>query len=133
MPSSSLFLTLLAFGSLNRTHHWDGAAVVEWVIALIYSIWIISFIIDFLPSATPDHHNAGSETLDEAAISTSDMAHDMAHDDQANRYGRTFGQENGARYPSGTSVSGRTSTGQIHMEKEEGQSNGVTNGVGIAK
>ena len=131
MTGSSLFLTLTAFGSLNRTKHWDGAAVVEWVIALIYSTWIISFIIDFLPSATPGHHNVDNETLDEAAISTSDMA----HDGQADRYGNTFGRESGARYPSGTSVSGGTSAGLIRGEKEEGQSNGITNGVtnGITK
>jgi hypothetical protein len=122
--SLSPFLTLPAFGSLNRTKHWNEAAIVEWVISLIYSTWIISFIIDFLPSATPGHHNVDDETLEEAAIADSDMA----HDDQADRYGRAFGQENGVRYPSGTSVSGGTSTGLIHNEKDEGsRANGITN------
>lgn len=66
-----------------------------------------------------------NETLDEAAIADSDAA----HGDQANRYGRSFGQENGVRYPSRTSVSGGTSAGLIHQhEKEEGPSaNGITN------
>jgi hypothetical protein len=50
------------------------------------------------------------------------MVHDVAND------GRTFGQENGVRYPSGTSVSGRTSAGLIHGEKERGQRNGIANG-----
>jgi hypothetical protein len=70
-----------------------------------------------------------NETLDEAAISTSDMA----HDGQADRYGRTFGQESGVRPPSGTSVSGRTSAGLVHGEKEEAHRNGMTNGVTITK
>jgi hypothetical protein len=120
---------LTAFGSLNRTKNWNGAAVVEWVIALIYSIWIISFIIDFLPSAKPGHHSA-DETLEEAAVSTSDMGQVVAHDDQANRYGRTFDQENGAHYPSGTSLLGRTTAAlKHHGDNGEGQSNGATNGV----
>jgi hypothetical protein len=35
----------------------DGAAVVEWIVSLVYSIWVVSFIIDFLPSATSSHHH----------------------------------------------------------------------------
>jgi len=51
-----VFLAVV-FGLLNRIEQWDGAAVIEWIVSLVYSIWVVSFIIDFLPSATSSHHD----------------------------------------------------------------------------
>jgi len=51
----------IAFGVLNRRKMWNTAAIVEWVIALIYSVYVFSFFIDFLPSARADRHTTGGK------------------------------------------------------------------------
>jgi len=60
----------IAFGALNKYKHWNTAAIVEWVIALVYTLWVASFIVDFLPAARVHHHNKGDgdSTLDEEAM-----------------------------------------------------------------
>jgi hypothetical protein len=87
----------------------DGAAVIEWIISLVYSIWVVSFIIDFLPSATSSHHHVDSTLLT-----------GVAHAYQVGRDGRVFGNGNGARYPSGARGSGGMTNGvNLFGEKEE--------------
>jgi hypothetical protein len=39
----------IAFGVLNRTKMWNAAACVEWAIAFVYTFWVLSFVVDFLP------------------------------------------------------------------------------------
>jgi hypothetical protein len=79
---------------------WNTAAVVEWVIALIYTFWVISFIIDFLPAARPDHHNmhgGRAPNMDEVGL---------ANSAPAQRQTGIFGRDREAHYPSGTTASG---------------------------
>lgn len=68
----------LAFGVLNKTKKWNEAAIVEWVIALCYTLWVISFVVDFLPAArVHDHQNKGDldSTRDEEAMTENGYGH----------------------------------------------------------
>lgn len=49
----------IAFGVLGDKDHYNSAAVVEWVIALIYTFYVWSFAIDFIPAVT---HKNGFES-----------------------------------------------------------------------
>jgi len=104
----------VAFGVLNKKKRWNNAAIVEWVIALIYTFWVLSFVVDFLPAGSPEHHHMGGTSgpnMEEAAIANEGIAHDGT----ATRYGR-----NGdVHYPSGTTASGGYTNG-----------NGYANGYG---
>jgi hypothetical protein len=41
---------LAAFGVCNRRHNYNVAAIIEWVIALIFTFYVASFSLDFLPA-----------------------------------------------------------------------------------
>ena len=44
-----------AFGVLQNQEHYNTAAVLEWVIALIYILFVASFTLDFLPAIHTKH------------------------------------------------------------------------------
>jgi hypothetical protein len=46
----------VAFGALNKTKAWNAAACVEWAIAFVYTFWVLSFVIDFLPVLNDKWH-----------------------------------------------------------------------------
>jgi len=99
----------VAFGVLNKTKHWNTAAVVEWVIALVYTFWVLSFVVDFLPAGSPEHHHLGGNSgpnMEEAAMANEGVA----HDNSATRYGRNGDMH----YPSGTTASGGYTNGNGH-------------------
>jgi hypothetical protein len=78
---------------------WNAAAIVEWVIALIYTFWVISFVIDFLPSASPRHPmHAPNNDMDMREAAETHTA--VQRDSRVERYDRTD-----AHYPSGTTAS----------------------------
>jgi len=45
----------IAFGVLNKEKKWNAAACVEWVIAFVYTFWVLSFVVDFLPVIDHKH------------------------------------------------------------------------------
>jgi cytochrome bd-type quinol oxidase subunit 2 len=45
----------IAFGVLQKASKWNTAAVLEWTIALIFTFYVLSFVIDFVPAARTDH------------------------------------------------------------------------------
>jgi len=99
----------IVFGVLNRLRRWNDAAIVEWIIALVYTFWVISFVIDFLPATRTKNHVSG-QTMTEVA---SGRNHEVAND-TVDRYGRPLGAESSTgHYPSGTSNG-------WHSTKEEG-------------
>lgn len=56
----------IAFGSLNKTHHYNAAAIVEWVISLIFTFYVASFALDFLPALDTQnghHHRTGPSEM----------------------------------------------------------------------
>lgn len=40
----------IAFGVTSKTHKWNVAAILEWIIAFLYGFYVISFFVDFLPA-----------------------------------------------------------------------------------
>jgi len=88
----------IAFGALNRTKHWNSAAIVEWVIATVYSTYVLSFVIDFLPAVKTKHHTSGQ--MQEEAASHSNGANGFASHNAAVNHGSGV-RNNGAAYPSG--------------------------------
>ncbi|KAF2671210.1 hypothetical protein BT63DRAFT_385696 [Microthyrium microscopicum] len=84
----------IAFGVLNVRQKWNNAAIVEWVIALVYSFYVLSFAIDFLPATKTKHHQSGQETMEEQA---------MAHSEVYGHHNPTNGTNSGY-YPSGSSA-----------------------------
>ncbi|KAL4975760.1 Frag1/DRAM/Sfk1 family-domain-containing protein [Aspergillus desertorum] len=48
----------IAFGicGWHRPHHRNAAAVLEWVIALVFTFYVLSFVVDLLPSVRTRNH-----------------------------------------------------------------------------
>jgi hypothetical protein len=98
---------MLAFGVLNRQKKWNEAAIIEWIIALLFTFWVLSFVIDFLPAGSPGHHNmnGGDETLEEAAMSQTNSQYLTRNGD--------------VHYPSGTTASGGMNNGWANGHHKE--------------
>ncbi|CAK7568625.1 MAG: hypothetical protein SEPTF4163_006621 [Sporothrix epigloea] len=50
-------LLAIVFVSLTFSHHTNGGAIVEWIIALIFTFYVFSFTIDLYPAVHTSHHN----------------------------------------------------------------------------
>ncbi|GAB7349475.1 hypothetical protein MBLNU459_g0187t1 [Dothideomycetes sp. NU459] len=46
----------IAFGVMSDKEHYNRAAVLEWVVSLIYILYVASFAMDFLPAIHSKHH-----------------------------------------------------------------------------
>jgi len=46
----------IAFVSTSYTSHRNVAAVFEWIVAFVFTFYVISFIIDLMPSVRTKHH-----------------------------------------------------------------------------
>ena len=78
----------------------------------------MSFVIDFLPAASPKHHQmnmASGPNLEEAAIANAGVVHDDA---TAGRYGNTSSRNVETHYPSGTTATGAGTNGWTNGHKE---------------
>jgi len=51
----------IAFGITQHIDKWNASAVIEWVIALIYTFFVLSFVVDFFPSARTGTFHEGLE------------------------------------------------------------------------
>jgi len=60
----------IAFGTMNTLGHYNRAAILEWVIALVYTFFVLSFFMDFIPAVRTKHHQS-SETEDQIAMNES--------------------------------------------------------------
>jgi len=71
----------IAFGICNRTSkRANSAAVLEWVIALIFTFYVLSFTIDLLPAVRTRHHiPQGEKELSGNRSSTQDGVVDDLH------------------------------------------------------
>jgi len=56
----------IAFGVLSRTKHRNQAAIIEWTIAFVFTLYVISFFMDLQPAVKTKHGNhfgsGGQET-----------------------------------------------------------------------
>lgn len=56
----------IAFGVLGNQHHWNTAAVLEWVIAFFFFFYVASFFIDFMPVLRSRHHQSRQTEMEMA-------------------------------------------------------------------
>jgi Frag1/DRAM/Sfk1 family len=85
----------IAFGVTQRTGHYNVSAVLEWIIALIFTFYVLSFFIDFVP-AVRTKGGQSRATEEEMATATADSQQPITENDHANRYGETMnGRANG--------------------------------------
>jgi hypothetical protein len=63
----------IAFGALNRLKKWNNAAVVEWVIAIVYTFYVASYALDFRPAT---RHAGNKHHREEVADDQLAMAQD---------------------------------------------------------
>jgi len=56
----------IAFGVLSDKKHYNAAAVCEWVISLIYTFYVWSFAIDFIPAVKTKHGESKETELEMA-------------------------------------------------------------------
>ncbi|KAF2842760.1 hypothetical protein M501DRAFT_22606 [Patellaria atrata CBS 101060] len=54
----------IAFGVCQRQDKYNEAAVLEWIIALIFTFYILSFFIDFVPALRTKHHQSRATTVE---------------------------------------------------------------------
>lgn len=88
----------IAFGVLSDKEHYNGAAVCEWVVALIFTFYVWSFAIDFIPAVKSSKGTfKHQETELEAA--TDDAMEERNGNGYAN--GRPI---NGVHYPNGSAA-----------------------------
>jgi hypothetical protein len=48
----------IVFGVTQKYDYWNVAAVFEWIIAFVYTWYVLSFFIDFLPAIRTKHHQS---------------------------------------------------------------------------
>jgi hypothetical protein len=90
----------IGFGVCNTTGHRNAAAVLEWLIALIFTFYVLSFLIDLLPSVRTKHHiPQGLQSAEMGKtgpmMGEGDISGDpLTHDSQGDNAGRYFANEN---------------------------------------
>lgn len=83
----------IAFGVLSDKDHYNGAAVCEWVVALIYAFYVWSFAIDFLPAVRTGHY-ASKETQLEMAAAMDSESHQRGFEGGAAQEQQAYGETN---------------------------------------
>ena len=48
----------IAYGVLNDRKHYNTAAVLEWTIALVFTFYVWSFAVDFIPAVRTTHYRS---------------------------------------------------------------------------
>lgn len=109
----------IAFATCSKKNIWNVAAVLEWIVAFIYCIYVGSFFIDFLPALQTRHHQTKQtemQVLEEGGPPQRSMG-DGAADSQQYFRGNT------------TSPDQQLNNG-VAPGHTNGYSNGYTNGTG---
>lgn len=57
----------IGFGVSNTTKHYNTAAIFEWVIALVYTFYVLSFFMDFIPAVRTKGGHSSGETEEQMA------------------------------------------------------------------
>ena len=83
----------VGFGVENKTGHYNTAAVLEWVIALVFFFYVFSFFLDFVPAWQDEsrgpHGRSGPPMEDLAELGSG--GDPLAVDGQPDRYGHVNG------------------------------------------
>jgi hypothetical protein len=113
----------IAFGVTQNQKKYNAAAVLEWVIALIFFFYVLSFFIDFMPAVRSKNHQSRETEMD---MAEQGGLGDGAADDRqyfrgnTNGYANgTNGYENGNGYTNGN-TNGNTSNGYVYTNGASG-------------
>jgi len=89
----------IAFGTLGHYEHYNAAAVCEWTVALIYTFYVWSFAIDFIPAVRTRHY-AAKDQEDIGMAAMHDEPRNGDYDGSAQNY------TEGTAYPNGRVTNG---------------------------
>ncbi|KAJ9645382.1 hypothetical protein H2199_003390 [Coniosporium tulheliwenetii] len=90
-----IFLELalcIAFGVTQNQENLNTSAILEWVIALVYTFYVLCFFIDFIPAVRTKHHQS-RETSVEMGLNNAN--NDQSFYSDGATHGRTNGYTNG--------------------------------------
>ncbi|KAB8292559.1 hypothetical protein EYC80_008267 [Monilinia laxa] len=80
----------IGFGVCNRKSWWNTAAILEWVIAFIYTFYVWSFAIDFIPAIRTKNYESG-DTEAEVAMAMEEESRqrgfNSVEEEEQRRYG----------------------------------------------
>jgi hypothetical protein len=92
----------IAFGTLNTKGDYNNAAILEWIVALVYTFFVLSFFLDFIPAVRTKHHQS-AEIEDQVAMKESAVAGGPAAGyGGADRYSQPAGYSDGRHYAGNT-------------------------------
>ncbi|KAI9720903.1 MAG: hypothetical protein M1828_005473 [Chrysothrix sp. TS-e1954] len=71
------------FGVFNTLgDHQNAAAIIEWIIAFVFTLYIMTFIVDLLPALRTKHHYSQESVAEMAHGESSSYGNGSAHDRQ---------------------------------------------------
>lgn len=87
----------LAFGVSSKLKHWNIAAILEWVISLVYTFYVLSFFMDFVPAVHGHGHGDGKQSHETEEQMAASGGFDNASNGQHGQYapGRHYANGNG--------------------------------------
>jgi hypothetical protein len=88
-------LLAIAFAACNFTKAKNAAAVIEWLIAFIFSFYVFSFYVDLYPAVRTRKTGAGFKSHDPAVRHAADREMEEAGSDRYLTGQRGQGHENG--------------------------------------
>lgn len=66
----------IAFGIMNRQARYNLAAILEWIISLIYTFYVWSFFVDFIPAVRTKHHQSRETAVEMAEGGSQDRLYE---------------------------------------------------------
>jgi len=92
----------IAFGVSQNRGRYNTAAILEWVISLIFTFYVFSFFVDFVPAVRTKHHQSRETQVEMAYAESQDELHQPGATN-----GRSYnGVGNGYLHADGTSSYG---------------------------
>ncbi|KAK7536662.1 putative FK506 suppressor Sfk1 [Phyllosticta citricarpa] len=95
----------IAFGVMNQQNRYNMAAILEWVIALIFTFYVWSFFVDFIPAVRTKHHQSRETTVE--------MAEEAGSQDRLYPHHRNMPMANGYYPPRGATASPAAAAGHF--------------------
>jgi len=93
------------FGVCNTKGIWNTAAILEWIVALVYILFVASFVMDFLPAVHSKHHRFPTvQEIEEAqAQGIPSASGGPTYSNEASSYGSAQPMAEAGRYYGGHS------------------------------
>jgi hypothetical protein len=76
----------IAFGVLGDRKRYNPAAVVEWTIALIFTFYVWSFAIDFIPAVRTAHYRRKESDAEMGMVTNDVVGHQAWEGTEQNAY-----------------------------------------------